>query len=103
CSHRSEDGEPMGDIAVWDEIRFPFDPKLEASEDLSQVPIRHSDAAPGQQIEELYSCDSSGALRVQITNTTSGFVREYRLGRWAGKEAPVTPGKKKAARSRSAP
>jgi hypothetical protein len=38
---------------------------------------------------------------VTIRNDTAGYAREYRLGRWAAKEAPITPGKPKTARSRA--
>ena len=29
CSHLDESGQPTGDVTVWDEIRFPFDPALQ--------------------------------------------------------------------------
>jgi hypothetical protein len=32
---------------------------------------------------------------VTIANLTSGYRRDYRLGRWAAKEAAITPGKRK--------
>lgn len=98
CSQRSEDGRPSGDITVWDEIRFPFDPALAAEEDLSPVPVAHTTSAVEQEIEERYSCQPSGAVAVRITNLTAGYTREYRLGRWAGKDQPITPGKRKAAK-----
>jgi hypothetical protein len=73
---------------VWDEIRFPFDPALQASD---AAPVEHSAAAASQQIEERYSTNSSGAVTVTITNLTSGYSRQYRLGRWASADA--TPSK----------
>jgi molecular chaperone DnaK (HSP70) len=80
CSHLGGDGQPAGDVTVWDEIQFPFDPALREA---NGVPIVHSDAAPSQQIEEKYSSDASGAVTVTISNTTAGYERQYRLGRWA--------------------
>src|SRR5260370_18831117 len=45
CSHLSEDGQPAGDVTVWDEILFPFDP---AVQDAGGVPVVHSPAAMEQ-------------------------------------------------------
>ena len=80
CSHLGGDGQPSGDVTVWDEIQFPFDPALREA---NGVPVVHSDAAPSQQIEEKYSSDASGAVTVTISNKTAGYERQYRLGRWA--------------------
>jgi molecular chaperone DnaK len=88
CTYMVEDGQPGGDVTVWDEIRFPFDPALQASDD---TPVTHSAAAASEQIEERYSTNSSGAVTVTITNLTSGYSRQYRLGRWAS--ADPTPSK----------
>lgn len=94
CSHRGRDGNPTGDIAVWDEIRFPFDPGLRDEAELAGVAVdRKEDAAP-QNIEERYFCQSDGSVNVIIRNLTSGYERRYRLGRWAGKDVPIVPGKK---------
>jgi molecular chaperone DnaK (HSP70) len=93
CSQRGEGGEPTGDVSAWDEIRFPFDPALADVEELSGVNVVHSDAASRQLIEESYTADSSGAVRVTISNRTAGYARVYRLARWAAAEAsaPVQP------------
>jgi hypothetical protein len=97
-SQLCENGQPAGDIAVWDEIRFPFDPALQHADALAAVPVEHVDVASAQLIEERYNCNSAGNVEVRISNLTAGYSRTYRLGRWAGKEAPVTPGKRKKAR-----
>jgi len=34
CSHRTDEGCPAGDITVWDDIRFAFDPALRNNSDL---------------------------------------------------------------------
>ena len=86
CSHVDDDGQPAGDVTVWDEIQFPFDP---AVRDMDNVPVEHSDAAAAQEIEERYQCGASGSVTVSITNLTAGYERQYRLGRWAAKEAPA--------------
>ncbi len=94
CSHLGPNGEPTGDVTVWDEIRFPFDPGLKELNG-EAVPVDYSPEASSQLIEETYACDASGTVGVTIHNLTSGYQRIYRLGRWATKDAAITPGKKK--------
>jgi molecular chaperone DnaK len=98
CS-QIEKGRPTGDIAVWDEIRFPFDPELAEQEDLASAEVHHYDDGQSQIIQEKYLCSPTGAVEVQISNLSAGYARKYRLGRWAGKEASIVPGKKKKARA----
>jgi molecular chaperone DnaK (HSP70) len=90
CSHVAEDGQPAGDVTMWDEVRFPFDPSVQ---DVDSVPVERSEAASFERIGEKYSSDASGAVTVTITNVTAGYERQYRLGRWAAPGPPVTPGK----------
>ena len=90
CSHLNDDGQPAGDVTVWDEIRFPFDPAVKDAEDAEVV--RSADAME-HDIEERYSIDASGTVTVTITNLTAGYNRQYRLGRWASKDEPVVPAK----------
>lgn len=89
CSHLAEDGQPAGDITLWDEILFPFDPALAGMADLTGHPVRVSPGAATQEIEEEYRCDGSGAVTVIIRNRTSGYERTYPLGRWAVATKPV--------------
>jgi molecular chaperone DnaK (HSP70) len=91
ASHVASDGQPSGDITVWDEILFPFDPMLAEARSLDTLPVNHSDLAAAQQIEEHYACDAAGVVTVTIRNLTSHYGREYRLGRWSGKSAVLTP------------
>ena len=97
ASQVSDDGQPSGDVTVWDEILFPFDPILADTKSLAGLAVGHSDRAAIQQIEEQYACDAAGVVTVTIRNLTSHYGREYRLGRWSGKTAILTP----AARKRS--
>jgi molecular chaperone DnaK len=94
CSHKDAQGQPTGEITVWDEIYFPFDPELQLREDLSTVDVRHADAARTQEIEERYTCDSNGTITAEITNVTAGYSRGFHLGKWAGKQTAVVPGKR---------
>ena len=99
CSHLAEDGRPSGDITIWDDIRFPFDPSLRDGPDLSSVPVRHLDRAAQREVEENYSCDASGTVTVTVANLAEGYSRRYRLGRWAAAHTPVAPGRKKKSAS----
>ncbi len=49
--------------------------------------------AQSQEIEEKYSSDASGTVTITITNLSAGYQRKYRLGRWASKDALVSPAK----------
>jgi hypothetical protein len=77
-------------VTVWDEIQFPFDPDLR---DADSAPVEYSAAAPSQEIEETYSIDASGTVTITIANLSAGYERTYILGRWAAKDAAVTPAK----------
>lgn len=95
CSRLGEDGRPAGDITFWDDIRFPFDPRLRDERELSLVPVGRVDSPSQQEIEESYACDSSGAVVVNIANLADGYRRQYRLGRWAAGDKKVVPGRRK--------
>ncbi|MGA8028329.1 MAG: Hsp70 family protein [Bryobacteraceae bacterium] len=97
CSHRAANGAPTGEITLWDEIRFPFDPSLETT----SVPVTRSFVAAEQIIEELYKCDSSGSISATITNKSAEYSRTYRLGRWSHKTKTVKP-LEKAKKARAA-
>lgn len=103
CSRLDPEGRPAGDVAVWDEIRFPFDSALESDGPLSEVPVIRREAAPQQEAEESYSCDASGMVAVTITRHSDGYTRRYRLSRWSGAERVLVPAKrKKTSRARGA-
>jgi molecular chaperone DnaK (HSP70) len=101
ASHISSDGEPSGDIAVWDEILFPFDPQFAAAPTLEGCVVNLSDPAAIQKIEEHYSCDAAGVVIATIRNLTAHYSREYKLGRWSGKTAVVRPSARKRTRTAS--
>jgi molecular chaperone DnaK (HSP70) len=90
CSHLDDECQPGGDVTVWDEIQFPFDPALQ---DADSVPVEYSEAAQSQEIEETYSIDASGTVTTTIANLSAGYERIYSLGRWSAKDALVTPAK----------
>ena len=98
ASQVGEDGQPSGDLTVWDEILFPFDPMLADAQHLEKTAVDYSDRAAIQQIEEQYACDAAGVVTVAIRNLTSHYGREFKLGRWSGKTAVVTPSARKRSR-----
>jgi hypothetical protein len=95
CSHLTDEGQPSGDITVWDDIRFAFDPALRANSDLRRVPVTHLDQGLQRQAEETYSCDAGGSVKVKIANLSEGYSRSYRLGCWAPSDTRIVPGRKR--------
>jgi molecular chaperone DnaK (HSP70) len=101
AAHVDDCGQPSGDIAVWDEILFPFDPSLAGTAALEHVQVERFPGEWMQQIQECYACDATGAVAVTIRNLTANYGREYRLGRWSSKPAVVRPAPRKRARKAS--
>ena len=95
CTHLTDDGRPAGDITIWDDIRFPFDPSLRDNAALDQVSVEYLTNGHRCEAEENYACDRSGAVTVTIANLMEGYNRSYRLGRWATSEGVVVPSRKK--------
>jgi molecular chaperone DnaK (HSP70) len=102
ASQISGDGQPSGDMAVWDEILFPFDPELADARMLDQCAVDHSARAAIQKIEEHYACDAAGVVTVTIRNLTAHYSREFKLGRWSGKAAVIRPTTRRRPRKASA-
>jgi molecular chaperone DnaK (HSP70) len=78
-----KDGGPSGDLTIWDDIQFPFDPALRGASDLSLVEVRRAEESAVYDVEEEYACDSSGIVKVTIRNRSMAYHREYTLGRWS--------------------
>jgi molecular chaperone DnaK (HSP70) len=95
CSHRTDEGKPTGDIAIWDEIRFAFDPALSHLPDLGSIAVKHAENEQQQCIRERYTCSAGGSVEVEISNVSAGYARRFRLGKWAGGNNPVVPGRRK--------
>ena len=91
CTHQASDGSPTGEVTLWDEIRFPFDPSLEGESTLADVNVAYSPAASGQHIEERYDCDSGGSIKVTIVNRSDGYSRSFPLGHWSQETQSVKP------------
>jgi molecular chaperone DnaK (HSP70) len=95
CSHRGADGSPSGEVALWDEIYFPYDPRLQAMEELKPVAVTHFSNG-SHSVEELYECDSGGSITVTISDLTTHCRRVYRLGHWSRESKPVKPAGRRA-------
>jgi molecular chaperone DnaK (HSP70) len=95
CSYLTEEGRPAGDITVWDDIRFAFDPALNNGGDLNRLPVVALDPGLRGEAEETYSCDAGGTVSVRIANLAKGYSHSYRLGCWASGEKRIVPGRKK--------
>ncbi len=76
---RIEQGRPEGNLAAWDEFRFPFDPALRAA-DLAGVPVRRL-AQRGPEVEEVYRCGADGTVEASLRVLDDGFERTVRLAR----------------------
>ena len=99
ASEVGPDCQPAGDIAVWDEILFPFGPALARGVPLEGIPVVRSGDA--DQIEEQYGCDAAGVVTVTIRNVTRRYEREFRLGRWSEKAGVVSPALRRRSRRAS--
>jgi hypothetical protein len=80
CSDLDGRGQPIGDVTPWNEVRFPYDPKLIASDDLDLQAIERCHDPLAEDIVETYTHDRDGTIAVTIENRTHGYRREYVLG-----------------------
>jgi len=79
CSTLGSAGEPEGDITVWRDIYFPYDPGLADQKNLKGVPITVCPDLSSQEVVETYDYDTQGIVHVEIENRTSGYRRHFRL------------------------
>ena len=83
CAQLDQRNQPQGEISNWDEIRVAFDEKLREASDLRGRPVCRWVGKEDQAIEEEYTCDANGNLKVRIVEKLSGYAKEYRLGHWS--------------------
>jgi molecular chaperone DnaK (HSP70) len=79
CSHIDDEGQPTGEIATWDEIRFPFDPALMGENGWEKIPVQRFITPGDVEAEEIYSCDTQGMVKVTLINHTTGLQKSYNL------------------------
>jgi molecular chaperone DnaK (HSP70) len=80
CGAVDERGRPRGEMALYGDVYFPFDPALSAADDLASVPVQRV-WQEGPNIFEQYSLDENGIVKVLIRNVDSGYERSYELAR----------------------
>ncbi len=78
CSALDAVGKPRGDMTLFGDVHFPFEPAL-ADADVTRVPVERT-ASEGPHIEESYSLDERGIVEVVIKNLDAGYERVFRLG-----------------------
>jgi molecular chaperone DnaK (HSP70) len=83
CAQLGANNQPQGEINNWDEIRVAFDPELWDSSDLADRPVHRYIPEHERRIQEEYSCDANGDVKVKIRDTITEQAHEYRLGRWS--------------------
>ncbi len=80
CTALDGSGRPRGDMALFKDVYFPFDPGLRDAGDLTGVSVeRRADGGP--RVTERYRLDDKGMVDVVIRDQDSGYERSYRLGR----------------------
>ncbi|MGB7435945.1 MAG: hypothetical protein WBQ61_00825 [Candidatus Acidiferrum sp.] len=82
-SHLGSDNQPEGDINNWDQIRLAFVPSLVKSAALAGETVRRYPTAQNLWVEEVYTCEANGTVKVKIQDSGAQRAHEYRLGRWA--------------------
>jgi len=80
CSSLGKAGEPEGDIALWEDVYFPYDPKLRSRKDLPKISIEKYSGVFSQEVTEAYEYNEEGIIQVEIENKTSGYKRLFTLG-----------------------
>lgn len=96
CSHLDASYQPQGEISNWDEIRVPFDLALRGVPELPRQPERRFAPGEGPLFEEEYTCDSNGQLKVRISDKSTDYVQEYRLGHWSKDNEPSANKRRKS-------
>jgi molecular chaperone DnaK (HSP70) len=80
CTAVDDVGRPRGDMALYEDVYFPFDHALREARDLAGVRVeRRSDGGP--PVVEQYSLDDKGVVEVAIRDVDAGYERTYRLAR----------------------
>jgi molecular chaperone DnaK (HSP70) len=80
CSSLGKAEEPAGDIALWRDVYFAYDPKLRNRKDLSKISIEKHPGVSSQEVIEAYEYNEQGVIQVEIENKTSGYKKLFTLG-----------------------
>jgi molecular chaperone DnaK (HSP70) len=80
CSSLGKAEEPEGDIALWQDVYFPYDPKLRDRKDLPKISVEKYASVSSQEVTEAYEYGEEGIIQVEIENKTSGYKKLFTLG-----------------------
>ena len=80
CSSLGRAEQPEGDIALWQDVYFPYDPKLRDRRDLPKIPVEKDEGLSSQEVTEVYEYNEEGIIQVEIENKTSGYKNLFTLG-----------------------
>lgn len=75
---RLDGGRPEGNLALWDDVLFPFDPRLRGLSDLNGVAVVRTPEGP--EVEEVVRCFPAGDVEVELRVLQDGFARTARIG-----------------------
>lgn len=79
CESTDARGCPSGEITPFVDVRFPFDPSLFRDDvELGKVPVQRLEST-GPIVQEHYTVDEHGMVRVCIRNCDAGYERTYLL------------------------
>jgi molecular chaperone DnaK (HSP70) len=70
-------GQPVGDLAPFGEMLFPFDEALQDGADLTDVPVVRTEAGP--LIQETYAIDPHGIVHATIADLDTGYAQTLAL------------------------
>jgi molecular chaperone DnaK (HSP70) len=83
CSRLDGDRQPTGEISNWDQVLFPFDPRLRDQSDLSSQQIGRLSEGYDVSVREEYTCDANGSIRVKISAEPANYTNEFAIGQLA--------------------
>lgn len=82
CDRVDESGSPQGDLSLSADVRFPFDPAIQARNGepgALEVPVVRLEGE-GPLIEERYTLGQAGEVQLEIVSLDTGYRRQYRFG-----------------------
>ena len=78
CSQLDARGQPSGDVTPWENLLFPYDPRLSDCSDLAAHAGERGELGDAEILES-YEYGPTGMIRVTIRNHSGGYQREYLL------------------------
>ena len=66
-----------------------YDPTLRDRDDLGPVAVERGWPRGDVWVEEEYTCEANGSVKVRISDKMSDLASEFRLARWAKNGKPA--------------